>query len=73
MKLRAENAAFVFRRVPDGYEPVPVEVVGGAGQRAVISGPLSAEDAVVTRGTSALKAQWLGQGGPERGTRRRVE
>lgn len=63
--VRVANAAFVFRRVPEGYEPLAVEVIGGAGRRAVITGPLSADDALVTRGTSALKAQWLGQGGPD--------
>ena len=62
--IRIGEQAFVFRRVPDGFEPVPVEVVGGSGQRATIAGPLSTGDFLVTRGTAALKAHWLSTGGP---------
>jgi RND family efflux transporter MFP subunit len=62
---RIDQRAFVFRRVGEGFEPVAVEIVGGSGQRSMVAGELSPGDAVVSRGTAALKSHWLSQGGPD--------
>ncbi|MGH0033905.1 MAG: efflux RND transporter periplasmic adaptor subunit [Myxococcota bacterium] len=61
---RIGEQAFVFRSVPDGYEPVPVDVLAGSRGRATIAGPLASGERLVTRGTAALKAHWLSLGGP---------
>lgn len=50
----------VFVRRGDAFAPVPVEVVSRGERDAVVRGALAPEDAVVARGTAALKAAWAG-------------
>ena len=57
--VHLEARPWIFRQTPDGFEPVPVVVVGGSGQRSVISGSIRDGDRVATRGTAALKSLWL--------------
>jgi len=62
--VHVESQAWVFRQVESGFEPVPVEVIGGSGQERVVIGPLDQETRLAIRGTAALKSHWLDQGGP---------
>jgi len=61
--IRRGSSDFVFVRTGTGLEVREVSVSGQAGGRVAISGQLRAGDEVVTAGTAALKARWLGIGG----------
>jgi cobalt-zinc-cadmium efflux system membrane fusion protein len=56
--------AWVFAQVEGGFEPLAIEIVGGSGREFVVIGPLTEATALAIRGTAALKAHWLAQGGP---------
>ncbi len=60
---REKGDAFVFTQVAQGFTPVKVRVLSSDAQDATVSGALSAEMKVATRGTVALKGAWLGHGG----------
>ena len=62
--IHLDAQPWVFRQVRNGFEPVPVEVVGGSGRETVVVGPLEDGMLVAIRGTAALKAHWLANGGP---------
>ena len=62
--VHAQDRAWVFVQQQDGFVPVPVEIVGGAGRERLVVGPLQAQTELAIRGTSALKALWLSAGGP---------
>lgn len=62
---RVNQRTFVFRQIDGGFEPIPVEIVGGSGRSTAITGPISAGDELVVRGTAALKAYWLSQKGAD--------
>lgn len=46
----------VFRLTPDGFSPIPVQVVGKTAEAATLSGGLRPGDAVATSGLTELKA-----------------
>jgi hypothetical protein len=52
----------VFARRGDAYEAIPVTPVGDSGSDIVVRGDLHADDQVVTRGASQLKAAAAGIG-----------
>jgi multidrug efflux pump subunit AcrA (membrane-fusion protein) len=58
--VRSGDRSYVFARRPEGFVPVPVQVLSREGETAVIQGELTTGDAVVVRGTAALKAAWMG-------------
>lgn len=62
--VHADGRAWVFREVETGFSPVPIKVVGGGGRESVIVGELAGNANVAIRGTAALKALWLANGGP---------
>ena len=59
VNLDGHEAVFVQRR--EGLLPRPVVLRGRSGEAALVEGPLSAEDRVVTLGAMALKAAWQAQ------------
>jgi cobalt-zinc-cadmium efflux system membrane fusion protein len=63
--VHVDGRAWLFRQVEGGFEPVAVEIVGGTGRESVVVGSLTAETRLAIRGTAALKAHWLAQGGPD--------
>jgi RND family efflux transporter MFP subunit len=60
----ARNAgkAYVFVQVMDGFEPVEVQVLASEGEDALLSATLPDDARVVSHGTAAVKAAWLGGG-----------
>jgi multidrug efflux pump subunit AcrA (membrane-fusion protein) len=62
--IHAGGRAWVFREVPGGFETLPVRILGGTGRELIVSTSVSGEVALVLRGTAALKALWLANGGP---------
>ena len=58
--VRSGDQSYVFVKHPEGYTPVPVQVLAREGEMAVVQGEMAAGDAVVVRGTAALKAAWMG-------------
>lgn len=63
--VRRNEGAVVFAREPAGFRAVPVEVLASEGGSSTVAGALSADDAVASRGTIAIKGAWLGHGGGE--------
>jgi multidrug efflux pump subunit AcrA (membrane-fusion protein) len=63
--VHVDGRAWLFRQVEGGFEPVAVEIVGGTGRESVVVGSLTGETKLAIRGTAALKAHWLAQGGPD--------
>jgi len=63
--VHAEDHAWLFVQVDGGFAPVRVEVIGGSGSETVLVGPLTDQTQFAIRGTAALKAHWLANGGPE--------
>ena len=57
--------AFVFVEVPEGFRAQPVTVLNQAAATAGITGELTGDEQVATRGVAALKSIW--QGGTEAG------
>jgi RND family efflux transporter MFP subunit len=62
--VHVDGRAWLFRQVEGGFEPIAVEIVGGSGRESVVVGPLTDATMLAIRGTAALKAHWLSQGGP---------
>jgi multidrug efflux pump subunit AcrA (membrane-fusion protein) len=62
--VHVDGRAWLFRQVEGGFEPIAVEIVGGTGRESVVVGPLTDATMFAIRGTAALKAHWLAQGGP---------
>jgi multidrug efflux pump subunit AcrA (membrane-fusion protein) len=63
--VHVDGRAWLFRRVEGGFEPFAVEIVGGTGRESVVIGAITTETEIAIRGTAALKAHWLAQGGPD--------
>jgi multidrug efflux pump subunit AcrA (membrane-fusion protein) len=63
--VHAHDHAWLFLEAEGGFEPIRVEVVGGSGRESIVVGSLTEESRIALRGTAALKAHWLAQGGPE--------
>ncbi len=55
--------AFVFKQVDQGFEPIPVQIVGEQNGSVVIEGNLASGEMVAIKGMAALKGSWLGVGG----------
>ena len=53
------NQAYVFARVPGGFEARPVSVVVSVGQLVRVQGPLTAGEQIAVAGVVALKGAWL--------------
>ncbi|MAG33696.1 MAG: efflux transporter periplasmic adaptor subunit [Deltaproteobacteria bacterium] len=63
--IHVERQAWVFRETAGGFEPIPVEILGGSGLQMVVAGELTEGSALVIAGTATLKALWLASGGPD--------
>ena len=63
--VRDGDRAFVFVRIDGHFVATPVTVVASTGQRAKVSGPLTAGQRVAAAGVITLKAAWQGAGGME--------
>ncbi len=61
--IRSGERSFVFVHEPNGFAPVPVEVIGQDAGYAVVSGALNADLQIAVSGLAAIKAAWLGMGG----------
>jgi membrane fusion protein, heavy metal efflux system len=61
----AQNAgkSFIFIRTQDGFKVSPVTVLGKQGEESIISGDLTGDEDIASKGSVALKANWLGLGG----------
>ena len=54
-----DKQAYVFVRMPGGFEARPVKIRAGAGQRTSAEGPLKAGEQIAVSGVVALKGAWL--------------
>ena len=54
-----DKQAYVFVRMPGGFEARPVKIRAGAGQRMSVEGPLKAGEQIAVSGVVALKGAWL--------------
>lgn len=63
----AQNAgkSYVFIRTSTGFQISPIQVLGKQGDESIITGNLTGNEAIATKGAVALKANWLGLGGSE--------
>ncbi|MDP1605222.1 MAG: efflux RND transporter periplasmic adaptor subunit [Rhodocyclaceae bacterium] len=59
---RHQGKAWVFVAVPDGFQPVAVEVLEESAAGTTVSGNLPAAAKVAVKGVATLKAVWLGLG-----------
>ncbi len=55
-----QGERFVFARVPEGFQAQPVKVAAETQKEAFLVGGIAPTTQVVSRGTAALKAAWLG-------------
>lgn len=64
--VRHEGKAWLFVAEGENFRPLEVTPAGQAGERVLVKSPaLKPETRIVVRGTSALKAAWLGIGKEE--------
>lgn len=61
--VRNGNQSFIFKRIKNGFEIVPVTLINEDNQYALVQAKLSAGDFVASKGLAALKGSWLGLGG----------
>ncbi len=61
--IRSGERSFVFVHEPNGFVPIPVELVGRDAAYAVVSGALNTDQQIAVSGLAAIKAAWLGMGG----------
>ncbi len=59
---RHQGQSWVFVAMPDGFKPVAVKVIAESPDSVLVATDLSGDAKLVIRGTSALKAVWLGLG-----------
>ncbi len=57
--------SYIFVRTPAGFQISPIQVLGKQGDESIITGNLTGNEAIATKGAVALKANWLGLGGSE--------
>ncbi len=60
--IRKGNQDYVFVQTAQGFEPVPVEVIGEKSGLVSFKARLSGQEKVAVAGTAAIKGQWLGVG-----------
>lgn len=60
-----EGKSYLFVRTPEGFRVTPITIIGKQNEESVISGELSGDEEIATRGAVALKANWLGLGSGE--------
>lgn len=60
-----EGASFIFKRSAQGFQVLPVQVVGKEGRNSIITGQINADDTIAISGAVALKANWMGLGSDE--------
>lgn len=63
--INYQGKTIIFVQNQQGFEAMEVKVLSTHGAISNISGKLSGTEQVVTRGTAAIKASWLGMGGME--------
>ncbi len=61
--VRKDDQDYVFVRKPDGVNIRKIAVIRRAQGQVIIDTDIGVEDEIVTSGTAALKARWLGMGG----------
>jgi RND family efflux transporter MFP subunit len=54
---------FVFKKVKNGFESVPIKLISEQGELAVVEAKLKDSDMIAISGIAALKGSWLGLGG----------
>lgn len=60
-----EGASFIFKRTQQGFQVLPVKVIGKEGVKSIIRGKINADDSIAISGAVALKANWMGLGSDE--------
>jgi multidrug efflux pump subunit AcrA (membrane-fusion protein) len=59
--VRHQGQAYVFAQETNAFRPLPVEIVGHAGDQVLLRSPaLKPEMRLAVKGLAALKAAWLG-------------
>jgi RND family efflux transporter MFP subunit len=61
--IRNGQESFVFKKVNNGFEPIPVQIVSEQSKQAIVEATLKDNDKVAVSGLAALKGSWLGLGG----------
>jgi hypothetical protein len=56
----AQGKSWVFVEQPGGFEALAVEVTGEESEHVVLQTSLPPDARIVTRGSAAIKAAWLG-------------
>lgn len=60
-----EGQAYIFIRTDQGFQVLPVTVIGRQDSDSIITGMLTGAEDIAVKGAVALKANWLGLGGDE--------
>ncbi|MDO9161020.1 MAG: efflux RND transporter periplasmic adaptor subunit [Methylococcaceae bacterium] len=60
-----DGGSFVFVRTANGFQVLPVKVLGKQGDESIISGNFTGSEQLAIQGAVALKANWLGLGSGE--------
>jgi RND family efflux transporter MFP subunit len=63
--VRRADGDYVFVRRAAGFAAVAVERIAADGERLVVRGPLTLDDAIAVSGIAAIKGAWMGIGGGE--------
>ena len=63
--INFQGKTIIFVQNQQGFEALEVKVIFSQGTTSAISGKLNGNELVVTSGTAAIKASWLGIGGME--------
>ncbi|HDP88806.1 MAG TPA: efflux RND transporter periplasmic adaptor subunit [Thioalkalivibrio sp.] len=63
--VRRADGDYVFVRRAAGFAAVAVERIAADGERLVVRGPLTLDDAIAVSGAAAIKGAWMGIGGGE--------
>jgi RND family efflux transporter MFP subunit len=61
--VRNGNQSFIFKRIKNGFEIVPVTLMNEDSEYAYVKGELRDGDQIASKGLAALKGSWLGLGG----------
>lgn len=61
--VRRDDRDYIFIRQPDGVDIRSISVIRRTQGQVIVDADIRAGEEIVTRGTAALKARWLGMGG----------
>lgn len=60
-----DGKAFLFLRTQTGFDVKPITIISKQDDETIISGGLTGDETIATKGAAVLKANWLGLGSDE--------